>query len=252
MLKKKAPKTRRSHRSSTEHQGIFIVDSMGAVAEFLRHRPQVVTRLRADKKHTEYVTTQFADVLRKHHLKVELSVECAIEASVKVESIDIDRMMSAISVDRSECITILACDHITDPRNFGAILRSAAFFGVRYVIVPRDRQVSVTQSVVATSMGALAHVDIVEVTNLARALRELSNQEFDVVGTDMDGDVISSSFQRHTKTVIVLGSEDRGISRLVKECCSRTLRIEGAGTRIESLNVAVAAGIVLHFFFTLN
>jgi 23S rRNA (guanosine2251-2'-O)-methyltransferase len=142
---------------------------------------------------------------------------------------------------------ILALDHVQDPRNLGAILRSAAFFGVRNVLVPERRQVLLTQASVATAQGGFALCDLVCTVNLGRTLRDLKDKGFWILGATMDGEAIPQVAGHYEKVVLVLGAEETGLSRSVEELCDRKVAIQGAG-ELDSLNVSVAAGILLNAF----
>jgi 23S rRNA (guanosine2251-2'-O)-methyltransferase len=142
---------------------------------------------------------------------------------------------------------ILALDHVQDPRNLGAILRSAAFFGVRSILVPERRQVLLTQASVATAQGGFALCDLVCTVNLARTLRDLKDHGYWILGATMDGETIDRVAGQYEKTVLVLGAEDTGLSRGIEDTCDRKVAIRGAG-QLDSLNVSVAAGILLNAF----
>lgn len=144
---------------------------------------------------------------------------------------------------------IIALDHITDPRNLGAIARSAAFFGVREVVVPERRQVLLTRASVATAQGAFALVDLVTIVNLSRTLDQLKEAGYWVIGADMAGDPLKQVAAKFEKVVIVMGAEDKGISREVQKRCDVMASIAGHPERLESLNVSVATGIFLHEFW---
>jgi len=138
----------------------------------------------------------------------------------------------------------LALDGITDPHNLGACLRSAAAANVSAVIVPKDRAVGVTPVVRRASAGAADRVPFIAATNLARALRTL--KESGVWLTGLAGDAMTSIYDIDLKgpAALVLGGEGEGMRRLTREACDHLARIPMPG-EMESLNVSVAAGIVL-------
>ena len=138
----------------------------------------------------------------------------------------------------------LVLDGVTDPHNLGACLRSAAAAGVTAVIVPRDRAVGITPVVRRASAGAADRVPLVAATNLARALRAM--KDAGVWLTGMAGDAEKSLYEMDFKgpIALVLGSEGEGMRRLTREACDHLVRIPMPGVA-ESLNVSVAAGIVL-------
>jgi 23S rRNA (guanosine2251-2'-O)-methyltransferase len=141
---------------------------------------------------------------------------------------------------------IVALDNITDPRNLGAVLRSAGAFGAHGVLVPERRAAGVTASAWKVSAGAAARVPVARATNLARELAELKKSGCFVVGLDAGGDMEVGELAYATDPlVLVIGSEGKGLSRLVRETCDAIVSIPIA-TTTESLNAAVAAGITLY------
>ncbi len=141
---------------------------------------------------------------------------------------------------------LVALDQVTDPHNFGAIVRSAVAFGADGLVTTKDRSAPVTPVVVRASAGATEHARIARVTNLARTLRELSSAGLEVVGLAGEADASLAELPPAERgRVIVIGSEGRGLRRLVRESCDRLARIEMGGP-IDSLNASVAAGIALY------
>ncbi len=142
---------------------------------------------------------------------------------------------------------IVALDGVTDPRNLGAVLRSAGAFGAHGVLVPERRAAGVTASAWKVSAGAAAHVPVARATNLQRALNELKKAGCFVVGLDGDGDVEVGELQFATDPlVIVVGSEGKGMSRLVRETCDAIASIPIDAAAVESLNAGVATSITLY------
>jgi 23S rRNA (guanosine2251-2'-O)-methyltransferase len=139
---------------------------------------------------------------------------------------------------------LVALDNISDPRNLGAIIRSVAAFGGHGVLIPQRRSASVTAVAWRTSAGAAARVRVARATNLNRTLRDWGAAGLQVVGLDADGDTAIDDLDGTTDLVVVVGSEGKGLSRLVRENCDAVVSIPMAG-RAESLNAAVAAGVVL-------
>lgn len=140
---------------------------------------------------------------------------------------------------------ILALDHVTDPRNVGAIVRSAAFFGVAYILVPERRQAILSDVVVNTAQAGFARCQLVVIKNMTRILRELKDIEYWILGADGQGEPYQKLANFYDKSVLVLGAEDTGISQLVHQTCDRIVAIPGSKNGVESLNVSVAAGILL-------
>ncbi|MEU6269837.1 23S rRNA (guanosine(2251)-2'-O)-methyltransferase RlmB [Saccharopolyspora shandongensis] len=140
---------------------------------------------------------------------------------------------------------IVALDGVTDPRNLGAVIRSAAAFGAHGVIVPQRRSAGITAVAWRTSAGTAAKLPVAKAVNLTRTLKDLKEAGLMVIGLDADADVTSDELELATgPLVVVVGSEGRGLSRLVRETCDQTVSIPMAGG-VESLNASVAAGVVL-------
>ncbi|WP_430591427.1 23S rRNA (guanosine(2251)-2'-O)-methyltransferase RlmB [Humidisolicoccus flavus] len=140
----------------------------------------------------------------------------------------------------------VALDGITDPRNLGAIIRSAAAFGAQGVIVPQRRSVGVTASAWKTSAGAAARTPVAMAANLTTTLRELQKAGLFVVGLDGGGDVNLHDIELADRPlVVVIGNEGKGLSRLVTETCDAIVSIPISGAT-ESLNAGIAASVALY------
>lgn len=140
---------------------------------------------------------------------------------------------------------LVALDGVTDPRNLGAVVRSAAAFGAHGVLLPRRRAAGMTAVAWRTSAGTAAQLPVARATNLVRTLKDCAAAGLMVVGLDADGATPLDSFELATGPLVVtLGAEGRGLSRLVRETCDITVSIPMAGPA-ESLNASVAAGVVL-------
>jgi 23S rRNA (guanosine2251-2'-O)-methyltransferase len=139
---------------------------------------------------------------------------------------------------------MVALDNISDPRNLGAIVRSVAAFGGHGVLIPQRRSASVTAVAWRTSAGAAARVPVARATNLNRTLKSWADAGVQVVGLDADGDTTVDEIDGTGPMVVVVGSEGKGLSRLVRENCDAVVSIPMAGPT-ESLNASVAAGVIL-------
>ena len=139
---------------------------------------------------------------------------------------------------------LVALDNISDPRNLGAIVRSTAAFGGQGVLIPQRRSASVTAVAWRTSAGAAARLPVARATNLNRTLRSWADAGLQIVGLDAGGDTLLDELDATGPTVVVVGSEGKGLSRLVRENCDAIVSIPMAGDT-ESLNASVAAGVVL-------
>ncbi|HRC18864.1 MAG TPA: 23S rRNA (guanosine(2251)-2'-O)-methyltransferase RlmB, partial [Phycicoccus elongatus] len=140
---------------------------------------------------------------------------------------------------------VVALDGITDPRNLGAIIRSVAAFGGHGVVVPARRSVGMTASAWKTSAGAAARIPVAQVSNLNQALKDFKKAGFFVIGLDMDGDVELPDLELASEPlVIVVGSEGKGLSKLVGENCDQIVSVP-MSSAVESLNAGIAAGVTL-------
>ena len=139
---------------------------------------------------------------------------------------------------------LVMLDHLEDPHNFGAIIRTCEAAGVDAIIIPKKRSVEITSTVMKVSAGALNNIKIVEVSSLPQTIDKLKKYGFWFYGTDMDGsnytDVVYDP-----KTCLIIGAEGNGISKLVSEKCDYIISIPMTG-KINSLNASVAAGICIY------
>ena len=140
---------------------------------------------------------------------------------------------------------IVLLDHLEDPHNLGAIIRTCEAAGVDAIIMPKDRQVMINSTVMKTSVGTLDNMDIVAVTNLVQTIEELKKNGFWIVGTALENSVDYRSIDYSGKTGLVIGNEGSGISRLVAKSCDFIAKIPMYGTT-NSLNASVAAGIMIY------
>lgn len=154
-----------------------------------------------------------------------------------------DDLLAAATGDVQPAL-LVALDNISDPRNLGAIIRSVAAFAGHGVLIPQRRSASVTAVAWRTSAGAAARVPVARATNLNRTLKDWSDAGIQIVGLDADGDTTLDDLDAAGPVLVVVGSEGKGLSRLVRQNCDVVVSIPMAG-QAESLNAAVAAGVVL-------
>lgn len=140
---------------------------------------------------------------------------------------------------------IIILDHVEDPHNFGAIIRTAEASGADYIVIPKNRSVRVNGTVMKTSVGALDNVKIVEITNINNTIKKLKKQGVWIVGTDMEDSVLYDEIDYTMPVALIIGSEGFGMSNLVKKNCDFIARIPMYG-KINSLNASVAAGIMIY------
>ena len=232
-------------------------------ASMLMGRNAVVEGLRAGVPgKTLYMQTRVeADDRWRESLRRALSSNIPV---LEVTKLELDRMTDGavhqgmvLSVpayeyselsDLTDSNLIVALDGVTDARNLGAIARSAAAFGSGGIVVPARRSAGVNAGAWKTSAGALARVPVAQVTNLTRALKSLQSSGYTVVGLAAEAEHTMADLPMRVlaePVVIVIGSEGKGLSRLVAETCDWQVRIEMFDGN-ESLNASVAAGIALH------
>lgn len=188
-------------------------------------------------------------VTARDHRGIVLCVEN--EKSTAKNIVDFDQWVAACSTASSDTeasrLTVLVLDSVTDPHNVGAIIRSCDQFGAALVVLPESRganDVAGDEVIARSSAGASAWVPVAVVPNLVRAVQQLKEAGFWVYGADAGG-THADKIDFASKSVIVMGSEGTGISRLLSEQCDAVVSIPTCG-RIDSLNVSVAAGVLLY------
>lgn len=159
-----------------------------------------------------------------------------------------DFIYSTVESILNENNFIVILDHIEDPHNFGAIIRTCEAAGVDAIIIPKDRSVDITSTVMKTSAGALNNMKICRVTNLVETIKKLKKHGIWVIGTDMDSNTSYLEPKYDTPIALIIGSEGFGISRLVKENCDYVVHIPMKG-KVNSLNASVASGILIYKIF---
>lgn len=153
----------------------------------------------------------------------------------------LDELFAQIKNKTNPIIVML--DHLEDPHNFGAIIRTCEALGIDGIIIPNDRSVGITGTVIKTSAGAISYTTIVRVPNLANTIEKLKKNNFWIVGTDMNG-TNYTKIDYNMPVCIVIGNEGKGMSKIIKENCDFIATIPMTG-KINSLNASVSCGIVL-------
>lgn len=138
---------------------------------------------------------------------------------------------------------IVMLDHLEDPHNFGAIIRSCEALGVDGIIIPNDRAVDINGTVIKTSAGAIQYMKIAKVSNLVNTIKVLKDKGYWIIGTDMNG-TSYNDMKYDMPICLVIGNEGKGMSRLVKESCDYVVSIDMVG-KTNSLNASVATGIMM-------
>lgn len=138
---------------------------------------------------------------------------------------------------------LVMLDHLEDPHNFGAIIRTCEALGIDGIIIPNDRNVGVNATVVKTSAGAIYNMPIIRVANLGATMRKLKDMGYWLVGTDMDGENYTQ-IDYNMPVCLVIGNEGKGMGKVIRDNCDYIAKIPMIG-KINSLNASVSCGIVL-------
>lgn len=139
----------------------------------------------------------------------------------------------------------LILDELEDPHNLGSIMRTADAVGAHGIVIPKRRAVGLTTTVAKASTGAIEHIPVARVTNLARTLEEMKERGIWVVGTDASAREDFRNMDGNMPLALVIGSEGKGMGRLVKEKCDFLIKLPMAG-KVTSLNASVAAGLLMY------
>lgn len=243
--------TQRFQKSKLQSKpGSLYIEGAAALAEYLKLAPADILKIQArtDAKLPRYLLHNCA----QQGFKIELcrtaphpSLTSPVWAAVRVREYREEDLVKSVEQQAPKLI-VVGIDHVTDPRNLGAIVRSAAFFGVPWVIVPTKRQAQISQTVVATAQGGFAVVKVASVVNLRRTLQRLKELQYWLLGAHMQGEPCDTLKNFYEKQVLVLGSEDKGIGEQTRKLCDRMVAIPGGDSGFDSLNVSVAAGILIH------
>ena len=219
-----------------------------AVVAALRSPRRKLLRLMATETSVERVTSSAAE----RGLKIEIVPSDAIDGRLPRDAVHQGllletRPLEPIDIDDiPETGTVLVLDQLTDPQNVGAIVRTAAAFGVTALIMTDRHAPDFSGTLAKAASGGLEHVPVALVVNLARALDELGDRGFFRIGLDSDGDrpLEDAIGTGHTALALVLGAEGRGLRRLTRERCDMVARLDMPGP-IKSLNVSNACAAVL-------
>ena len=194
-----------------------------------RHDEEILNYLKKNKIH--YILTDI-NILNKMSKQNHQGIIMDIEEFTYKD-------LNAINDD--DFIVIL--DHLEDPHNFGAIIRTCEAAGIKSIIIPKDRSVSVNDTVIKTSVGTTNNVNIIKVTNLNQTIETLKKDGYFIYGTDMTGkDIRDCNFEG--KKALIIGNEGKGMSELTSKKCDEIIKIPMLG-KVNSLNASVASGILI-------
>ena len=190
------------------------------------------------------VYVQYADKSQLDRMSAGVNHQGVIALVESYNYAQLDEVLQ-LARDRGEAPFILILDGLEDPQNLGSIIRTAECAGVHGIVIPRHGSAEVSQGVVRASAGAVEHVLLVRETNLVNTIKHLKDQGLWVVGSDMEAknDYFSTSFP--SPLALVIGSEGKGIRRLVKENCDILVKIPMHG-KLNSLNASVAAALLIY------
>ena len=206
--------------------------------------------------HKAYVRKNFNDkkileLLKNKHIKTNFVDNIVLDNKVsglhqgiileidEMPTYDLDYLLN-INNDKS---LVVMLDHLEDPHNFGAIIRTSEALGVDAIIIPNDRTVGITDTVVKTSTGAIERVPIIRVSSLNAALEKLKDNGYWIIGSDMNG-TDYTSIDYNMKIVLIIGNEGKGMSKTLEKNCDYIATIPMIG-KINSLNASVSCGILL-------
>ena len=223
------------------------------VLEALRANPRRIDRILVAEGSREHRFREINDLAREHNIRVErvakenlarvageVNHQGVLAYAAAADYVSPDEIFDGIE---GEALLVLL-DGVEDPRNFGAILRTAECAGVNGVFIPERRAVGLTETVAKSAAGATEYVKVAKVQNLNRLIDELKERNIWVVGTSGEAEKDYTEWDWRQASALVLGSEGTGLHRLVAEKCDILVKIPMHG-KIESLNVSVAAGVVL-------
>lgn len=234
-----------------------IVYGLHAVAAVLERRPRDVLRLAIAGHRDDARMRELRALAGKQGVRAVESSTAALdeETGGAAHQGVVARVKPSVPLDENALLDlltrapapplVLVLDGVTDPHNLGACLRTADAAGATALVAPRDRAASLTPAVRKVAAGAAETVAFAQVTNLARALSDMKHAGLWIAGTAADGEQELFAADLSGPLALVMGSEERGLRRLTREGCDFTLRLPMRGT-VASLNVSVAAGIVLY------
>lgn len=227
------------------------------VLEVLRARPQGVRHLRIARGRMDKRTLEVISLAKERGIalrflgrrELDENVGRAFHQGVAAEVslpgyVPMETLVTEAGL-KGEPALLVALDEVQDPQNLGSLTRTAEVFGAHGLIIERDRACGITPAVYKASAGAVEHIPVARVVNLARALAELKEKGVWAVGADAEEGISPSSFDLCQPIVLVFGAEGRGLRRLVKERCDVRVSIATRG-KVASLNVAAAAAAILY------
>src|SRR5215204_4288752 len=250
----RGPKTEDQRPKSEPSRNIIF--GLLPVLEALRANARRIEKILISEGAREHRIAEIIDLARAAHVPFQRQVRAelakliepganhqgVIALTAAADYADADELLEEIAAKEKPLVLIL--DGVEDPRNLGAILRVAECAGANGTFIPEHRAASLTETVVKTSAGATEYTPIAKVKNLNRLIEELKRNNIWVVGTSGEAERDYTDWDWTGACALVLGSEGKGLHRLVAENCDALVKIPMHG-KIESLNVSVAAGVIL-------
>jgi 23S rRNA (guanosine2251-2'-O)-methyltransferase len=251
-------KKKKSNRAVPENQGLLY--GVNPLLEALRAGDRIPEEVVIAEGAKDHRLHELIELARTRNIPVRRSPRAALDRTVgntnhqgvmarvpAARYADPEDLLRSIAERAGGSVEPLAVvlDGVEDPRNLGAILRTAECAGVDGVFVPERRAAGLSETVAKASAGAIEHVPVARVTNLSLLIKQLKERNVWVIGTAADASMEYTKWDWTRPSALVLGGEGAGLHRLVRERCDVLVRIPVQG-RIESLNVSVAAGIILY------
>jgi 23S rRNA (guanosine2251-2'-O)-methyltransferase len=244
----------RDKASQNESRSTAIVYGVLPVLELLRADKRVIDKIAVVEGAHEKRLSEILELARAKGIAInrvpknkireitddDVNTQGIIAFTASASYADADDLLDRCS---SETL-LLVLDGIEDPRNFGAILRTAECAGIDGVLIPERRSVGITETVAKSSAGAAEYIPVAKVVNLNRLIEELRSRNIWVIGTSADAEMDYFDWDWSQPSALIVGSEGRGLHRLVAENCDALVKIPMYG-KIQSLNVSVAAGVIL-------
>lgn len=245
---------RRDERRERVEPSQGVIFGVLPVLEALRSNSRRIQKIGVAEGARVHRLSEIFDLAREHHVVVdrlskerlervvgkEVNHQGVIAFAAAADYVDSEEIFDAIEGNA----LLVLLDGVEDPRNLGAILRTVECAGADGVFLPERRSVGLNETVAKSSAGAIEHVKVAKVTNLNRLIDDLKSRDIWVVGTTGEAEMSYCDWDWTQPTALVMGSEGAGLHRLVAENCDSLVKIPMYG-KIESLNVSVAAGVIL-------
>ena len=210
-----------------------------------------------DKINKAIISTKFKDqdlinIIKSKNIKINFVDSRVLDSKIdglhqgiilEIDDIKTYTLEEILPTINKKYKTLVMLDHLEDPHNFGAIIRTSEALGIDGIIIPNDRSVKVNSTVVKTSVGAIEHIPIIKVPNLTSTIKKLKDNDFWIIGTDMQGQDYTK-IDYNMNICLIIGNEGKGMSSIITNNCDFIASIPMKG-QINSLNASVSCGIIL-------